>query len=157
MLHQDCISIESIPGKGRGVIAKTKLEKGCIVIAEEAYAFVVSDGYTAYNCSGCGIYLGDSTTYNLAQGDINKYCSVECISNEYSCKLEEMKLRHSIQSLNIEGNMDSLNLIAKIAVKISHEHPISSSPLLPLQGRYDRSTLQCNSSTMKLTILVYIG
>ena len=124
--------IQTIVGRGRCCILSKYLESGNIAICEEAYALVSLHHFScAYCCRTIRNAETNSVTmYETAKDDPNKYCSQECLTQDFPVHKHEIEALKIISSVYSKGegsalsqyvDLDRLRLLTRISAKSKYE------------------------------------
>lgn len=145
--------IQTIEGRGRSFISSRQLVSGNVAIHEGAYTLIPLQQFSCAFCFKMIIGDGSLAMYETAKDDPNKYCSQECLVQDFPIhrhELEALKIILSVYSKK-EGSsssqfadLDRLRLLIRISATRKYE--IEMSGKLNESNAADRTTIATSSS-----------
>eukprot|EP00596_Hydrurales_sp_CCMP1899_P005157 CAMPEP_0119050410 /NCGR_PEP_ID=MMETSP1177-20130426/69792_1 /TAXON_ID=2985 /ORGANISM="Ochromonas sp, Strain CCMP1899" /LENGTH=705 /DNA_ID=CAMNT_0007028775 /DNA_START=178 /DNA_END=2298 /DNA_ORIENTATION=- len=88
---------------------------------------VVSGMYAAVSCSYCGVICEGGTMYALSADSSVRYCSEKCITADYPVHSSESGSISALEKMGVEGGMDSMRLVFRVACCRKNEESLISS------------------------------
>jgi SET domain len=138
------MKIAQIEGRGRCLVANRNYAAGEVVLVEEPYAMVVSEGFAEVCCSYCARICADQTMFALSSNDCVRYCSEACITADFQLHSAEVAPIEALLGTGVQGRgMDAMRLTLRIASVRKFEKPalslgklnVGGKPPLPLSGK----------------------
>ena len=123
---------------GRCLVAIDDIMAGTIVLEEEAYSSVISQSFSEVACSLCGCISDDGKVFAISSDDKLRYCSENCIRQDYPEHSLEVSALRELEKKQIEGSSDSLRLLLRCSSRRKLEISDDNLCAFPMNGKANK-------------------